>query len=74
MLECRSPSPMAAVLLAERTRIGAPGLEGGEAVLTVGDKLLVRTPGAGGWGDPRERSEAARERDRLHGMDEAASK
>lgn len=93
MLECRSPSPMAAVFLAERTRIPAPGLAGGHAgglgdiqingepvdvrklhVLQAGDQLLVRTPGAGGWGDPSERSESAREQDRVHGLDATAVK
>lgn len=36
-------------------------------VLKRGDQLLVRTPGAGGYGDPRERSTTQREQDRLFG-------
>ena len=86
LLESRSPTPLAAVFLAERTRMPAPGLAGGGAgglgdvqingrsidvrrlhVLNEGDELLVRTPGAGGYGDVRKRSADSIARDRLEG-------
>jgi N-methylhydantoinase B len=86
LLESRSPTPMAAVFLAERTRMPAPGLAGGGAgglgdvqingrsidvrrlhLLNEGDELLVRTPGAGGYGDVRKRSADSIARDRLEG-------
>ena len=86
LLESRSPTPMAAVFLAERTRMPAPGLAGGGPgglgdvqingrsvdvrrlhLLNEGDELLVRTPGAGGYGDVRERSTDSIARDRLAG-------
>ena len=90
LLESRSPTPMAAVFLAERTRMPAPGLAGGGAgglgdvqingrsidvrrlhLLNEGDELLVRTPGAGGYGDVRERSAEALARDRREGWRDA---
>ena len=86
LLESRSPTPMAAVFLAERTRMPAPGLAGGGSgglgdvqingrsidvrrlhLLNEGDELLVRTPGAGGYGDARERPPDSIARDRLEG-------
>lgn len=86
LLESRSPAPIAAVFLAERTRVPAPGLAGGGSgglgdvqingrsidarrlhLLNEGDELLVRTPGAGGYGDARERSADSIARDRLEG-------
>jgi N-methylhydantoinase B len=86
LLVSRSSTPMAAVFLAERTRMPAPGLDGGGAggvgdiringrqidvrrlhVLSEGDELLVRTPGAGGYGDPRTRSRDLVSRDREEG-------
>ncbi len=41
--------------------------EAGIAV-EFGDRLLVRSGGGGGWGDPAERDPAARERDRREGL------
>ena len=86
LMVSESPSPMAAVFLAERTRFPAPGLAGGGEgglgdvqingrsidarrlhVLSEGDELLVRTPGAGGYGDPRERAAELVERDHREG-------
>jgi len=86
LLVSRSASPMAAVFLAERTRIAAPGLAGGGEgglgdvqingrsidarrlhVLNQGDELLVRTPGAGGYGDVQERTAERVERDLREG-------
>ena len=86
LLESRSRTPMAAVFLAERTRMPAPGLAGGGSggcgdlqingrpidgrrlhLLNEGDELLVRTPGAGGYGDVRERNVDSIARDRLEG-------
>ena len=37
-------------------------------VVQPGDRLLVRSGGGGGWGDPAERDPAARERDRREGL------
>ncbi|MFD1514010.1 hydantoinase B/oxoprolinase family protein [Halomarina rubra] len=34
----------------------------------AGTTVVVRTPGGGGYGDPRRRSDAARERDRANGV------
>lgn len=42
-------------------------------VLNKGDRLLVRTPGAGGYGDVRERSDELAARDRLAGLRQAPS-
>ena len=51
--------------------------DGGERVLRTkevgiavqpGDRLLARSGGGGGWGDPAERDPAARERDRREGL------
>jgi N-methylhydantoinase B len=86
LLVSRSPTPLAAVFLAERTRIPAPGLAGGGPgatgdvlineqsidarrmhVLQQGDRLLIRTPGAGGYGEPGARDPALREADRRNG-------
>jgi len=86
MLVSRSPTPMAAVFLAERTKVPAPGLAGGGAgglgdiqingasidvrrlhVLSEGDELLVRTPGAGGYGGAAERSDELVHRDAREG-------
>lgn len=86
LLESCSRTPMAAVFLAERTRVPAPGLAAGGPgglgdvqingrsidarrlhLLNEGDELLVRTPGAGGYGDVRERSPDSIARDRLEG-------
>ena len=86
LLVSRSRTPMAAVFLAERTRMPAPGLASGGAgglgdvqingrsidarrlhVLHEGDELLVRTPGAGGYGDVRERSRESILRDQREG-------
>jgi N-methylhydantoinase B/oxoprolinase/acetone carboxylase alpha subunit len=39
-------------------------------VLNKGDLLLVRTPGAGGYGDVRERSAEHLARDRLAGWNQ----
>lgn len=93
MLVSRSPTPMAAVFLAERTKIGAPGLAGGGDgglgdiqingasvdvrrmhVLAQGDELLVRTPGAGGYGEPRDRAGDLVERDLREGWRRAPAK
>jgi N-methylhydantoinase B len=87
MLVSRSASPLAAVFLAERTRIPAPGLAGGEAgglgdiqingrsidvrrmhVLQKDDRLLIRTPGAGGYGPPAGRSAGSRTADEVDGL------
>ncbi|HYZ34621.1 MAG TPA: hydantoinase B/oxoprolinase family protein [Crenalkalicoccus sp.] len=37
-------------------------------VVEPGDRLLVRSGGGGGWGDPAERDPKARERDRREGL------
>jgi N-methylhydantoinase B len=42
-------------------------------VLNKGDRLLLRTPGAGGYGDAGERSEGQLARDRLEGWRQAPS-
>jgi N-methylhydantoinase B len=87
LLESESPTPMAAVFLAERTRFPAAGLAGGGSgglggieingepvdvrrlhVLQRGDRLLVRTPGAGGYGNAEERDPALKARDRAAGF------
>ena len=90
-LVSRSTTPMAAVFLAERTKIPAPGLGGGEAgglgdiqingrsvdvrrmhVLQEGDELLVRTPGAGGYGDAGARDPELILQDRKEGWRQTA--
>lgn len=91
LLVSRSPTPLAAVFLAERTRVPAPGLAGGAPgglgdvlindksvdsrrmhVLQKDDRLLIRTPGAGGYGEASARDPALREVDRRNGWRETA--
>jgi len=91
LLVSRSPTPLAAVFLAERTRVPAPGLAGGDPgglgdvlindksvdsrrmhVLQKDDRLLIRTPGAGGYGEAGTRDLALREADRRNGWREVA--
>ena len=69
LMECTNDTPIAMMFMAERTRVPAPGFDGGcdgeigdvqingesvnhrtQHVLKKGDKILLRTPGGGGYG------------------------
>jgi len=69
LMECISERPIAVMFMAERTRVPAPGFQGGgdgeigdvqingesvnhraQHILKKGDKILIRTPGGGGYG------------------------
>ena len=69
LMECTNDTPIAMMFMAERTRVPAPGFDGGcdgeigdvqingesvnhrtQHILNKGDKILVRTPGGGGYG------------------------
>jgi N-methylhydantoinase B len=86
LMESESPSPIAMVFMAERTRFAAPGFAGGadggrgdvringrsidhrrQYILKLGDTVLVRTPGGGGYGPPRARDPKLARRDRALG-------
>jgi N-methylhydantoinase B len=86
LIESRSERPVVASFMAERTKLPAPGLAGGEPgglgdvringrridnrkqhVLSRGDRVLVRTPGGGGYGPPRARDRRLVARDRALG-------
>jgi N-methylhydantoinase B len=86
LIESESESPIALNFMAERTRIPAPGLAGGEPgglgdvringrridnrtqhIVRRGDRVLVRTPGGGGYGPVAARDPALVERDRRLG-------
>ncbi len=41
-------------------------------VLNLGDRMLLRTPGAGGYGEPGQRTDAQRELDRVAGLTDAS--
>jgi N-methylhydantoinase B len=78
LLENRSPHPMVLAFLAERTKVPAPGIAGGDCgevgallidgepadpkrqhVLKPGGRILMRTPGGGGYGPAAKRSTQA---------------
>jgi N-methylhydantoinase B len=42
-------------------------------VLNHGDRLLLRTPGAGGYGEPQQRTDALRQLDRVAGLTDTSS-
>jgi len=86
LMESTSETPISMMFMAERTRVSAPGFDGGgdgglgdvringEAVnhrtrhiLGKGDEVLVRTPGGGGYGDVRARSDTLHAVDRRRG-------
>jgi N-methylhydantoinase B len=86
LFESESESPIALNFMAERTRIPAPGLAGGEPgglgdvringrridnrtqhIVRRGDRVLVRTPGGGGYGPVAARDPELVERDRRLG-------
>jgi N-methylhydantoinase B len=88
-MESESDLPITLSFMAERTRVPAPGLEGGEPgglgdvringrsvnhrqqhVVTRGDRILLRTPGGGGYRPPGERDRERAERDRRLGYTE----
>jgi N-methylhydantoinase B len=89
LMESESDLPITLSFMAERTRVPAPGLAGGEPgglgdvringrsvnhrqqhVVTRGDRILLRTPGGGGYRPPGERDRERGERDRRLGYTE----
>jgi N-methylhydantoinase B len=86
LIESESERPIIVSFMAERTKIAAPGLAGGEPgglgdvringrrvdhrrqfVLNRGDRVLVSTPGGGGYGPREARDRALVRRDRTLG-------
>jgi N-methylhydantoinase B len=86
LIESRSPRPIVLSIMAERTKVPAPGLAGGAAgglgdvringrridnrkqhVLERGDRVLVSTPGGGGYGPRGKRDRTLIARDRALG-------
>jgi N-methylhydantoinase B len=84
LMESESESPIALNFMAERTKIAAPGLAGGEPgglgdvringraidhrtqhIVRRGDRILIRTPGGGGYGTPDARDPALIRRDQI---------
>ena len=84
--EVISETPVGIILMAERCRFAAAGIEGGKAgargevlidgvsvdyrktmVLKKGQRILLRTPGGGGVGNPSERDPMAVDSDRREG-------
>jgi len=86
LMESRSEGPIAMMIMAERTRVPAPGFADGHAgglgdiqingesinhraqqILKKGDRILVRTPGGGGYGAAGERCTEAEAADEMSG-------
>jgi N-methylhydantoinase B len=86
LIESESARPIVLSMMAERTKVAAPGLAGGadgglgdvringrrvdsrkQHVLARGDRVLVRTPGGGGYGPARARDPKLTARERALG-------
>ncbi len=86
LMESRTDNPISMMFMAERTRVAAPGFNGGDDgglgdlringeavnhrtqhILKKGDRVLVRTPGGGGYGPADERTSALVDMDMVQG-------